>query len=75
MVGVTIASMGVSVHKLGNLVERCDINLALFATPCAAIAITDRCNAYNTVDRIDGLAGSFILVAMGSLLYLTLHRD
>ncbi len=74
MAGVTIASMGVSVHSLGNLVGLGDINLALFAIPFTAIAITGLCNAYNMVDGIDGLAGSLTLVAMCSLLYLTLDR-
>ena len=72
--GVTIASMGVSVHSLGNLVGLGDINLALFAIPFPAVAITGLCNAYNMFDGIDGLAGSLTLVAMCSLLYLTLDR-
>ena len=74
MAGLTITSMGVSVHSLRNLVGLGDINLALFAIPFMAIAIADLCNAYNMVDRIDGLSGSLTLVAMCSLLYLTLHR-
>jgi len=74
MAGLTITSMGVSVHSLCNLVGLGDINLALFAIPFMAIAIADLCNAYNMVDRIDGLSGSLTLVAMCSLLYLTLHR-
>lgn len=73
MAGLTNTSMGVSVHSLGNLVGLGDINLALLAIPFMAIAITDLCNAYNMVDRIDGLSGSLTLVAMSSLL-LTPHR-
>ena len=71
MAGVTIASMGVSVHSLGNLVGLGDINLALFAIPFTAIAITGLCNADNMVDGTDGLTGSLTLVAMCSLLHLT----
>ena len=71
MGGVTIASMGVSVHNLDNLLGFGDINLALFAIPFTAIAITGLCNVYNMVDSIDGLAGSLTLVANGSLLYLS----
>ena len=66
-----MASIGVSVHSLSNLVGFGDINLALFAIPFTAIAITGLCDAYNMVDGIDGLAGSLTLVANGSLLYLT----
>ena len=74
MAGVTIASMGFSVHSLGNLLGFGTIELALFAIPFTAVAITGLCNAYNMVDGIDGLAGSLTLVAMCSLLYLTLDR-
>ena len=74
MAGVTIASMGLSVYSLGNLVGLGDINLALFAIPFTAIALTSLCNAYNMVDGIDGLAGSLTLVTMCRLLYLTLDR-
>ena len=69
--GLAIASIGVQVSSLGNLIGLGTIYLGLFAIPFTAIAITGLCNAYNMVDGIDGLAGCLTLVALCSLLYLT----
>ena len=74
MAGIMIASLGISVHSLGNLVGLGNIQLSLLAIPFTAVAITGLCNAYNMVDGIDGLAGSLTFVAMGSLLYLAYGR-
>jgi len=72
--GTAIASIGVKVSSLGNLLGLGEFQLSVLAIPFTAIAITGLCNAYNMVDGIDGLTGSLTLVTMASLLYLAMGR-
>ena len=65
---------GNSVHSLGNLFGLGDIELGIFSMPFTVIAAVGVMNAFNMIDGIDGLLGGLTLVALGSLLFLSIGK-
>lgn len=65
---------GNSVHSLGNLFGLGDIELGMFSVPFTVIAVVGVMNAFNMIDGIDGLLGGLTLVALGSLLFLSIGK-
>lgn len=73
--GVALATFGgIVIVNAGNLLALGDIPLLVLAVPLTALSVAGLSNAYNMIDRIDGLAASTILLPLLILYSLALSH-
>lgn len=60
---------GAEIEHLGNLLGFGDIDLGYLAKPFSVICLVFLMNAINMFDGLDGLAGGFILIVLGWLMF------